>query len=185
MSNVIVLAIDGEAILLKNSVITPSLEIKDKDQSGHATSTATAEQGVKAKELKVSGLIPFSDKKTLSRLFELAEAKESGGRMKRYRVSCEVAQAIKFREATFSGTIDAAQQTDKMAWMVNFTLKEYRSVAEKRAMQASGKGTGAKAQTASGSASAEETPEQLDRVEQFLQGLNNRLSSMGVGPTSK
>ena len=142
MTQIIVLALDGEAILLKNILVTPSMQIQDKDQSGQASSTASAEQGVKAKELKVSGLVPFTDKAQLTRLFALAEAKNAGGGMKRYRVANEVAQAIKFREATFSGNIDAAPQTDRMAWLVNFTLREYLSVAERKAIQAGAAGAG-------------------------------------------
>ncbi|NXZ86300.1 hypothetical protein HZI30_05045 [Serratia fonticola] len=185
MNQIIVLALDGEAILLKGILVTPSMQIQDKDQSGQATSTASAEQGIKAKELRVSGLIPFADEAQLTRLFVLAEAKGTGGGMKRYRVANEVAQAIKFREATFSGNIDAAPQTDKMAWMVNFTLKEYNSVAERKAQQAAagkgnGQGTGsATAQTATGTAAADESPEQLNRFERFLKKIDTAIGPAG------
>lgn len=54
MTQIIVLALDGEAILMKNILVTPSMQIQDKDQSGQASSTANAEQGVKGKELRVS-----------------------------------------------------------------------------------------------------------------------------------
>lgn len=179
MTQIIVLALDGEAILMKNILVTPSMQIQDKDQSGQASSTANAEQGVKGKELKVSGLIPFADKAQLTRLFALAEAKSASGGMKRYRVAHEVAQAIKFREATFSGNVDAAPQTDRMAWLVNFTLKEYFSVAERKAMQAAAAGGGkATAQTAGGTGSAEESPEKLSWFEGVLKKIDT-----AIGPT--
>ncbi|QDL33824.1 baseplate complex protein [Serratia liquefaciens] len=179
MTQIIVLALDGEAILMKNILVTPSMQIQDKDQSGQASSTANAEQGVKGKELKVSGLIPFADKAQLTRLFALAEAKSASGGMKRYRVAHEVAQAIKFREATFSGNVDAAPQTDRMAWLVNFTLKEYFSVAERKAMQAAAAGGGkATAQTAGGTGSADESPEKLSWFEGVLKKIDT-----AIGPT--
>lgn len=151
-NQIIVLALNGEAILMKNIIVTPSMQIQDKDQSGQANSTANAEQGIKSKELRISGMIPFNDSKQLTRLFELVEAKESNGSMKRYRVAHEVAQAIKMREATFTGAIDAAEQVDKMAWIINFTLREYNSVAERRA--ARGAKANAKVQGANGTTTA-------------------------------
>ncbi|WP_427192637.1 hypothetical protein [Serratia marcescens] len=185
MTQIIVLALDGEAILMKNILVTPSMQIQDKDQSGQASSTANAEQGVKAKELRVSGLIPFEDKAQLTRLFALAEAKSAGGGMKRYRVAHEVAQAIKFREATFSGNVDAAPQTDRMAWLVNFTLKEYLSVAERKDMQAAKKAEGgqgqAGVQNASGTGSAEESPEKLSWFENVLKKIDTAIGPAGTG----
>ncbi|HGM4960282.1 TPA: hypothetical protein ACKPZ6_003860 [Serratia liquefaciens] len=179
MTQIIVLALDGEAILMKNILVTPSMQIQDKDQSGQASSTANAEQGVKGKELKISGLIPFADKAQLTRLFALAEAKSASGGMKRYRVAHEVAQAIKFREATFSGNVDAAPQTDRMAWLVNFTLKEYFSVAERKAQQAAAGGSKANAQTANGTGSAEESPEKLSWFENVLKKVDTAIGPAG------
>ena len=179
MTQIIVLALDGEAILMKNILVTPSMQIQDKDQSGQASSTANAEQGIKGKELKVSGHIPFADKAQLTRLFALAEAKSASGGMKRYRVAHEVAQAIKFREATFSGNVDAAPQTDKMAWLVNFTLKEYFSVAERKAQQAAAGGSKANAQTANGTGSAEESPEKLSWFENVLKKVDTAIGPAG------
>ncbi|NHB87199.1 hypothetical protein [Photorhabdus tasmaniensis] len=173
---IIVLALNGEAILMKNIIVTPSMQIQDKDQSGQASSTATAEQGIKSKELRVSGLIPFTDKTQLTRLFAIAEAREANGNMKRYRVAHEVAQAIKFREATFSGNIDAAQQTDKMAWLVNFTLKEYNSVAERRAARSAA--VSANVQGAAGKNADADGQGQLSWFENVLKKIDT-----AIGPT--
>ena len=178
-NQIIVLALNGEAILMKNIIVTPSMQIQDKDQSGQANSTANAEQGIKSKELRVSGMIPFNDSKQLTRLFELVEAKESNGSMKRYRVSHEVAQAIKMREATFTGGIDAAEQLDKMAWVINFTLREYNSVAERRA--ARGTKAGAKVQGANGTSAAdagqidEQGEESLSWFEKVLKKVDTAI----------
>jgi hypothetical protein len=173
VSDIIVLALDGEAVLMKDMIVTLSMQIQDKDQSGQASSTASAEQGVKAKELRVSGLISFEDKARLTRLFALAEAMDKSGGMKRYRVANETAQAVKIREASFSGNIDAAQQVSEMAWRVNFTLKEYLSVAERKAIQAAS--GGAQAQTASGTQSADEPPEKLSWFEGVLKKIDTAI----------
>ncbi|RQM39116.1 baseplate complex protein [Erwinia psidii] len=177
MTQIIVLALDGEAILLKNILVTPSMQLADKDVSGQASSTANAEQGNKGKELRISGLIPFEDKTQLTRLFALAEATDASGARKKYRVAHEVAQTIKFRQATFSGNIDAAPQTDRMAWLVNFTLKEYLSVAEKKSMQTAETAT---VQTSSGTASAEETAEQLSWFENVLKKIDTAIGPAGT-----
>lgn len=160
---------------MKNIIVTPSMQIQDKDQSGQASSTANAEQGIKSKELRVSGLIPFTEQAQLTRLFELVEAKESNGSMKRYRVAHEVAQAIKLREATFTGAIDAAEQTDKLAWLVNFTLREYNSVAERRASRAGS--TGARVQGANGTTTGgdDDSEASLSTFEKFLKKVDDAI----------
>ena len=43
---------------------------------------------------------------------------QGGGNRQKYRVAHEVARAVNFREATFSGMLDAPQQDGKMAWLV-------------------------------------------------------------------
>ncbi|MCW6573140.1 hypothetical protein, partial [Yersinia ruckeri] len=139
MTQIVMLALDGEAIPLKGLTVTPTMQFQEKDQSGQTSSTATAEQGIKAKELRISGLVPFSTPEVLTRIFALAEAKGAGGGLKRYRVANQVAQAINFRQATFTGAIDAPKQDGKMAWLVTFTLKEFMSVPEKKEARAGSK----------------------------------------------
>ncbi|WP_434466127.1 hypothetical protein [Xenorhabdus bovienii] len=36
---------------------------QDTEQSGQSSSTAVAEQGIKPKELRITGIIPFSEQK--------------------------------------------------------------------------------------------------------------------------
>ncbi len=89
-------------------------------------------------------------------------------------------RAVNFREATFSGTLDAPQQDGKMAWLVTFTLAEHISVQEKREARATGKTT-AKKQTAgsagqSGGQSAGEDEEKLTWFEKkVLKPVNDVL----------
>ncbi|PWC11634.1 hypothetical protein [Brenneria corticis] len=178
MSQIITLALDGEAIPLRSLTVTPSMQFQEQDQSGQTSSTSNAEQGIKPKELRVSGIIPFTEAKVLTRLWALAEAKE-GGKLKRYRVANHTAQAINFRLATFTGSIDAPKQDGKQAWLVTFTLREHVSVAEKRDTRAGNKAVAQK-QTpgVKGGGNAAESDEQLSWFERkVLKPVNDALGS--------
>lgn len=124
------LALNGELIQLKNCKISLQQNLADNDQSGQTSATLTAEQGDKSKELMVSGLIPFSDAQKLSRLFELATAKDGVGNRVIYRVGCELASAVKIRQAKFFGQVSAPEHQSLLAWNVSFSLREYLSVPE-------------------------------------------------------
>ncbi|MCO4207913.1 hypothetical protein M2R29_08145 [Aeromonas hydrophila] len=126
------LTLDGEPIIMKSMRVSASMQFQDKDQSGQTSSTSSAEQGAKAKELDVSGLIPFKDEHMLSRLFELADAKGNGGQRHIYRVGSLLAKSVKVRQAKFAGRITASEQEGLLAWQVQFTLKEFNSVPERR-----------------------------------------------------
>ncbi|WP_429076458.1 hypothetical protein [Aeromonas hydrophila] len=126
------LTLDGEPIIMKSMRVSVSMQFQDKDQSGQTSATSSAEQGEKAKELDVSGLIPFKEERVLERLFELADAKGKGGERQVYRVGSLLAKSVKVRQAKFSGRITATEQEGLLAWQVQFTLKEFNSVPEKR-----------------------------------------------------
>lgn len=178
MSQAALLALDGEGISMKNMLVSPSMQFQEKDQSGQTSSTANAEQGIKAKELRVSGLITFDEQPVLQRLFQLASATESSGALKKYRVANETAAAINFREATFTGTIEATPQEDRLAWQVSFTLREKVSVPEKREARKGNKTTSTKQAGAAGGkgTSAEEGPETLSWFEaKVLKPVNDAL----------
>lgn len=172
------LALNGEAIQLKNMRVTITQQFQDKDQSGQTSSTTKSEQGAKGKELRVSGEVPFKDKAILRRIFELASATDASGKRQKYRVAHEQARAVNFREATFTGTLDAPQQDGKMSWLVTFTLTEHISVQEKKEVRASGKTTAKKQGSAAGSAghSADEDDEKMTWFERkVLKPVNDAL----------
>lgn len=127
-----ILALNGEAILLKNPSVSIEDNIEEEDQSGQSSNTTASEQGQKAKILNVSGLIEYASVDVLTHLFTLASARDESGRKKCYRVANQLAQAVKFREAVFFGKINAQQDPKFMAWNISFSLKERFSVAEKR-----------------------------------------------------
>lgn len=179
MSQTALLALDGEGIALQNMLISPSMQFQEKDQSGQTSSTANSEQGIKAKELRVSGLLPFDDEAILQRLFQLASATAASGALKTYRVANATATAINFREATFTGQIDAVPQEDRLAWQISFTLREKGSVPEKRQAR-KGNATASTKQTGTGGAgsstAADEPADKLSWFEEkVLKPVNDAL----------
>ncbi len=169
------LALDGEGIFMQNMIVSPSMQFQEKDQSGQTSSTANAEQGIKAKELRVTGMITFDDEAVLQRLFQLASATTGSGSLKVYRIANATAAAINFREGTFSGQVDAQQQTDRLAWQVTFTLREKRSVPEKRQARA-GSGSSSKQTPGSRGTAAEEAPDKMTWFEEkVLKPVNDAL----------
>lgn len=185
MSRTAMLTLDGEPIVMKSMRISASMQFQDKDQSGQTSSTSSAEQGEKAKELDVSGLVPFNDEQTLSRLFELADAKGDGGKRHIYRVGSLLAKSVKVRQAKFAGRITASEQEGLLAWQVQFTLREHNSVPEKREQrlpkapatvgQGTANATPAKADSSTTPASEQE---QLSSWEKMVKGLDDKLGDV-------
>lgn len=175
----IMLALNGEAIRLKNMRVTVSQQFPDKDQSGGTSSTAKSEEGAKGKEVRVSGEIAFKDVAILTRLFQLANA-TSGGKRTVYRVANNVARAVNLREASFSGTLDAPQQDGRMSWLVTFTLSEFMSVAEKKEAAATSRATSKAQGTGAGGADgAGESEEKMTWFEsKVLKPINDGLGGI-------
>ncbi|MBL0547919.1 hypothetical protein [Aeromonas caviae] len=184
MSRTAMLTLDGEPIVMKSMRISASMQFQDKDQSGQTSSTSSSEQGEKAKELDVSGLVPFTDETTLSRLFELADAKGDGGKRHIYRVGSLLAKSVKVRQAKFAGRITASEQEGLLAWQVQFTLREHNSVPEKReqrlpkAAATVGQGTANATPAKTGSSPAASEQEQLSYVERMLKGVDTALGDI-------
>lgn len=132
----IVLALDGESIILKNPEISAEYDLPEEDQSGQSSSTNSSEKGIKPKKLSVNGLIEYSTPDRLSRLIELSYQTESGGAKKLYRVANATANVINLREAVFSGKVSVSPHSSLLAWQVSFTLSERKSVPEKREARA-------------------------------------------------
>lgn len=177
-----IFALDGKAVPLKNIQVSPSMQFKEKDQSGQSSSTDNAEQGMKAKELRVSGIVPFKRIDDLRIIFELASATTSSGALHVYRVGNALARAIKFRECTFSGQLDVSGASGLQAWQVTFTLREKTSVPERRQARADKRAaSGTKTQVqAGGAAPAEEPPEKLSWFEEnVLKPVDKALGGGG------
>lgn len=126
------LALNGTPVYLLRPIITVSVMRDEKDMSGKKSGTQKADKGVKAKEMTVTGFIPYREKKWLTDLFNLAEAVDKKGEQTKYRVSSITAEAVNMREVEFSGTVTAYEQEQALAWQVSFKLREVNSVSEKK-----------------------------------------------------
>ncbi|MFM5236501.1 hypothetical protein ACEUAP_03675 [Aeromonas veronii] len=176
------LTLDGEPIIMKSMRVSASMQFQDKDQSGQTSATSSAEQGAKAKELDVSGLIPFKDEHMLSRLFELADAKGDGGKRHVYRVGSLLAKSVKVRQAKFAGRITVSEQEGLLAWQVQFTLKEFNSVPEKREARLPGNpanlGKDSPGTTAANGKNGQAGDEKLSKGEAFFKHLDDKLGDV-------
>ena len=126
------LALNGTPIYLNNILMSVSVKREEKDMSGQKSSTKKSDKGVKAKELNVTGFIPYSQKEWLTKIFNLAESEDGKGEQSKYRVSCTIAEAVNMREVQFSGEVSAIEQNGQLGWAISFTLREVNSVAEKK-----------------------------------------------------
>ena len=126
------LALNGQAIYMYGLMTSVSVKREQKDMSGSKSSTKKSEKGVKAKELQVTGVIPYDRKEWLTTLFNLAEAETGKGEQTKYRVSSVTAEAVNMREVQFADSVIAQEMEDRLAWQVSFTLREVNSVAEKK-----------------------------------------------------
>lgn len=131
MSDRIDFTLSGQAIRLKNLEVSVSMRIQEKTSLARHRAWPAPQQGIKAKELKVTGLIPYDDEEQFTLLYSLAEAQDSAGNNARYRVNHDTARKIKFREATFTSDVTASKASDLLAWQISFSLREYFSTAEK------------------------------------------------------
>lgn len=126
------ISLNGELIRLSNIRVEMSMELKDQDMSGQSSGTDTAEQGDKGKKLSITGTVPFNDRDTLTRLYQLASAKDEHQNRQIYRVANSTAQALKIRQAKFTGRVSASEHGSLLAWNVSFELREHNSAAEQK-----------------------------------------------------
>jgi hypothetical protein len=76
-------------------------------------------------------MIPYVDASQLRSLMSLAEATESGGQLKTYRVVSDTAAAFGIRQVTFSDGVSAREDDTLSAWRIQFTLSEKLSNPER------------------------------------------------------
>jgi hypothetical protein len=124
------LSLDGELIKMKGMKIQVTMQFADEDMSGQTSGTNSTEKGDKGCELNVSGFVTYKAADDLARLFELAREKNGSSR-KVYRIGSSLALAVKVTQGKFAGNVTATEQENMMAWAVQFTIREVKSVSEK------------------------------------------------------
>lgn len=176
------LALNGQAIYMYGLMTSVSVKREQKDMSGSKSSTKKSEKGVKAKELQVTGVIPYDRKEWLTTLFNLAEAETGKGEQAKYRVSSVTAEAVNMREVQFADTLNAQEMETRLAWQVSFTLREVNSVAEKkeaRKAKPQVKTQGEKAPVAQSSQPQVAEQEEKDKREGWAKNLDDILGEAG------
>lgn len=176
------LALNGTPIYMHNLMTSVSVKREQKDMSGSKSSTKNSEKGVKAKELQVSGIIPYERKEWLTTLFNLAEAETGKGEQAKYRVSSVTAEAVNMREVQFADTVNAQEMENRLAWQVSFTLREVNSVAEKkeaRKAKPQVKTQGEKAPVAQSSQPQAAEQEEKDKRKGWAKNLDDILGEAG------
>lgn len=176
------LALNGQAIYMYGLMTSVSVKREQKDMSGSKSSTKKSEKGVKAKELQVTGIIPYDKKEWLTTLFNLAEAETGKGEQSKYRVSSVTAEAVNMREVQFADSVTAQEMEDRLAWQVSFTLREVNSVAEKkeaRKAKPQVKTQGEKAPVAQSSQPQAVEKEEKDKRKGWAKNLDDILGEAG------
>jgi hypothetical protein len=178
------LLLDGTQIRGHRMKLTGSLSIESDDMSGQTSATDTADKGFKPKKLTVAMMIKYKDASDLSALLSMAEATESGGQRKTYRVVNDTAEAFGVRQAQFSDSVSAREDDSLAQWIIQFTLTEKLSNPEKTEQRRAANGTASQAAPgdAVGSASAGE-PE-LSSFEKLLKKADNWLGSTDAAKDS-
>ncbi len=125
------LLLDGQQVRGKGMKVTANLRIESADLSGQTSNTETAHKGFKPKTLTVSLMIPYVDADQMRSLMSLAEATESGGQLKTYRLVNDSAAAFGVRQVQFSDGVSAREDDTLSAWRIQFTLTEKLSNPER------------------------------------------------------
>ena len=111
--------------------VTAELALPESDLSGQSSSSASAEEGIKPKRLRVSINIPYDDVDALTGLITLAEATDTNGSREIYNIVNQTAAAYRVRQVRFTERFTAQEQDDSQAWAVTFVLVEHRSIPER------------------------------------------------------
>jgi hypothetical protein len=174
------LLLDGEQVRGKNLKVTANLRIESDDLSGQTSNTDSAHKGFKPKTLAVTLLIPFVDESQLRNLMRLAEATDTGGQLKTYRLVNDTASAFGVRQVQFSEGVSAREDDSLRAWLVQFTLSEKLSNPERVETRRASKdvtqqGAPGQSVTAPGTGEPGAPGQELSGFEATLKKLDNYL----------
>lgn len=172
------LLLDGQPVEGKTLKVTGNLRIEAEDLSGQTSNTDTAHKGFKPKTLTVTLTIPYVHGAWLRSLMRLAEATESGGQLKTYRIVNDTAEAFGIRQVRFADSVSAREDDSLACWRVQFGLAEKTSNPEKVEKRRAKKRV--KAQAAPGAAvgakeEEEEKDPELTSFERLLKKVDDWL----------
>lgn len=125
------LMLDGEEVKGRFMKVTANLRIESDDMSGQTSNSEAAHKGFKPKTLAVTMTVRYVDSTNLRDLMRLAEATESGGQRKTYRIVNDTAEAFGVRQVQFTDGVSAREDDSLFAWRIQFTLSEKLSNPER------------------------------------------------------
>ncbi|MBI6955481.1 baseplate complex protein [Pseudomonas sp. CCOS 191] len=172
------LLLDGQPVEGKTLKVTGNLRIEAEDLSGQTSNTDTAHKGFKPKTLTVTLTIPYVNSVWLRNLMRLAEATQSGGQLKTYRIVNDTAEAFGIRQVCFADNVNVREDDALACWRVQFGLAEKTSNPEKVEKRRAKKRV--KAQAAPGAAAGAEDDEddkdpKLTSFEKLLKKVDDWL----------
>ena len=175
------LLLDGQRVRGQGMKITANLRIESDDLSGQTSNSEAAHKGFKPKTLAVTMTIRYQEKSDLRDLMRLAEATESGGQRKTYRIVNDTAEGFGVRQVQFSDGVSAREDDSLFCWRIQFTLSEKLSNPERVEKRRPANGVnaqGADGQAVGGGGSAAEEAEkgaELSGFEATLKQVDNWL----------
>ena len=179
------LLLDGQRVRGQSLKITANLRIESDDLSGQTSNSEVAHKGFKPKTLAVTMTVRYQEKSDLRDLMRLAEATESGGQRKTYRIVNDTAEGFGVRQVQFSDGVSAREDDTLFCWRIQFTLSEKLSNperVEKRRPTNSVSAKGAAGQAvggATGAADETENGAELSGFEATLKKVDNWLGGNG------
>lgn len=124
------LVLGGQKIIGHDIKVAATLPIAGEDISGQSSYSDSAETGDKPKQIAVNLQITFNQAEALTRLVNLAEAKDGVGRRETYTIQNPTAQAMRIRKVKFQGDMSVREDESLRLWRIAFRLSEVRSVPE-------------------------------------------------------
>ncbi len=116
--------------------VSATLTLAGEDLSGQSSYTPQAETGDKPKAMSVTTNIKFDNPADLTRLVNMAEAKNDNDSRQVYNIINTTAKAMNIRQVTFQGDLQVKEQDSLRAWSVSFKLIEFDSIPEKKEQRA-------------------------------------------------
>jgi len=159
--------------------VTGDLGINDKSVGGNSSSTESVNSGFDPINLNCSLLVTFEDVKVLQKIMELARSVDEDGKQTVYDIVEPTAQAMGVNKVYFSSKVTVREKANHSeAWIISFTLREKRSVAERKDERLNEQAATSPAPATGTTATTTQSPEtepQLTEIEKVLSKVEEWL----------
>jgi len=160
--------------------VTCDLPINDKSVAGSSSSTESSINGFDPKIISCSLLINFNEETIVKEIRALAESVDDNGAQTVYSILNPTANVMGVSKVHFSSKVSLRQMSNhKQAWTLSFTLKEKRSVAERKDERLKSDNSTSPIPavgTTETTTQSPDTEKQLTNFEQVLNFVNEKLA---------